>query len=138
MEKLLKWIVLIGMILAAISSICVIISMIIAAAAMNAMAINVDVWNKISPEDQKAIEEIAAGTHDWFVAEMDKEAKKLDAFYKENSVEIIKFSPEEEARIIKMCTDAVWSDWLSTAEKQGVPGKEFLDRYRAKISELSK
>lgn len=105
---------------------------------MNTMAINVDVWNKILPKDQKAIEEIAAGMHDWFVAEMDKETKTLDAFYKNNGVEIIKFSPEEQARIIELCTEPVWSDWLATATKQGVPGEEFLNRYRAKISELSK
>jgi TRAP-type C4-dicarboxylate transport system substrate-binding protein len=103
-----------------------------------AQVINVDVWNKISPKDRKAIEEVMAGMHEWFVDEVDKEADKLREYFKKQGVKEISFSPEEYARLKRIGSDVVWSSWLKTAEEKGVPGEEWFKRYRAKIDAISK
>jgi len=101
-------------------------------------AINLDVWNKISPADQKTIERISAGMHDFFLDYSRKDEKRLEKLFKSQGVKFIAFSPEEQKTIRDRCAEAVLADWVSKAEKQGVPGKEFLERYKAIVKELSR
>ncbi len=103
-----------------------------------AQAINLDVWNKISPADQKTIEKISAGMHQFFLDYTKKDKKRLDDFYKKQGVKSISLSPEEQARIRERCAEAVLSDWISKAEGKGAPAKEFVKRYKAIVKELSR
>ena len=103
-----------------------------------AQVVNLDSWNKITPGDQKIIEGIMAGMHDWFVAEVDKEAVKLREFYKKQGVKEFSFTPEEYARIEKIGRDAVWGSWLKTAKGKGIPGEEWFSRYKAKVKAHTK
>lgn len=101
-----------------------------------AQAINIDVWNKISPPDQKTIEKISAGMHQFFLDYTEKDKKRLDAFYEKEGVKVISLSPEEQARIRDRCAEEVISDWIAKAEGKGVPGREFMERYKAVLKEL--
>jgi len=103
-----------------------------------ANVINLDVWNRISPKDRKAIEEIMAGMHDWFVAEVDKEATKLRGYFKSKGVKEIRLSDEEYKRIEEIGKKVVWSSWLKTAKEKGVPGEEWFRGYREKVAKCSK
>ena len=102
-----------------------------------AEAINLDVWNKISPADQRTIENISAGMHDFFLDYTKKDEKRLADFFKNEGVKVITFSPEEQARIRDRCAEEVLADWVSKAEKQGAPAREFMKRYKAIVKELS-
>lgn len=102
-----------------------------------AQAINLDVWNKISPADQRTIEKISAGMHDFFLDYSKKDKKRLDALFTKAGVKVIKLSPEEEATIRDRCAEEVWGEWVSKAESKGVPAEEFLKRYKAAVKELT-
>ena len=104
----------------------------------NAQAINLDVWNKISPADQKTIEEISAGMHGKFLEFYDSERQKLRDYYDGLGITHITLSPEEQTRIRDMCSEALWTDWIAKCKEKGVPGEEFLTRYKAIVAELTK
>jgi len=101
-----------------------------------AIAINIDMWNKISPDDQKTIERISAGMHEFFLEYSYKDEQRLNDFFRSQGVKFISFSPEEQAKIRDRCADAVLNDWIEKANKKGAPGKEFLERYKAIVNEL--
>jgi TRAP-type transport system periplasmic protein len=103
-----------------------------------AQVINLDVWKKISPEDQKTIEQISAGMHDWFVKYYEEDKSNITEFYKKENVTLISLSPEERARIRKVCAEPIMNDWVAKCKEKGVPGEEFLKRYRAIVKELTK
>lgn len=101
-----------------------------------AITINIDMWNKISPDDQKTIERISAGMHEFFLEYSYKDEQRLNDFFRSQGVKFISFSPEEQAKIRDRCADAVLNDWIEKANKKGAPGKEFLERYKAIVNEL--
>ena len=102
---------------------------------INPQAINLDVWNKISPQDQKAIEEISAKMIDRQIELTDKEKAGLDKFLKEKGIKYIEFSRKDKARL-EETRQLVWDEWLKTAKQKGTPGEEFLKRFQAKIEKL--
>lgn len=104
----------------------------------NAQAINLDVWKKISPADQKVIEEISAKMHDWFVKYYEGHRQELADLYKKEGVTLLALSPEEQKRIKDTCAEPIWADWISKCKEKGVPGEEFLKRYWAIVKELTK
>jgi TRAP-type C4-dicarboxylate transport system substrate-binding protein len=103
-----------------------------------AQAINLDVWNKIPPDDQKIIEDVSGGMRAWYEDYFEKDQKRLNEFYKSQRVEYITFSFDEQAKVREKCAEVVWNDWIAKAEVKGVPAKEFLNRYKAIVKELSK
>jgi len=103
---------------------------------VNFEAINLDVWNKISPADQKAIEEICASLSDSIITDMDNEKAGLDEFFKEQGVTVIEFSPEEQAKIRDATAQLTWDDWAAICKEKGIPGEEFLERFKAKMAEV--
>lgn len=103
-----------------------------------AQMMNLDVWNKIAPKDQKAIEEVISGMNDWYFAEVEKEEGALREFYTKQGVKHISLSPEDYAAFEKVGKDVVWNFWLKTAKGKGIPGEEFFKRYQAKVKAISK
>ncbi|MFH1490429.1 MAG: TRAP transporter substrate-binding protein DctP [Pseudomonadota bacterium] len=95
-------------------------------------------WDKISPKDQKIMEEVGAGMPAWYVDLVDKEAVKLKGFFEKQGVKEIRLPDAEYERLTKIGRDAVWSSWLKTAKQQGVPGEEWFKRYQAKLKEVQK
>jgi len=102
----------------------------------SAQGINLDVWNKISPEDRNTIEMVSAGMHDWFKQYYERDQQRLRDFYNSQGVTFITLSHEEQERIRERCAEAVWADWVEKAKSQGIPAEEFLTRYRAIVKEL--
>jgi len=105
-------------------------------APVNFETINLDVWNKISPADQKTIEEIIASLSDWYIAKMDAEDAGLTKLFEEQGVTFIEFSPEEQAKIRDETAELTWNDWIATAKEKGLPAEEFLKRINDKVAEV--
>ena len=61
-----------------------------------AIIVNLDTWNKIPKELQNQITEIAAQVVREYALDMDKEVLKAKQTAKDNAMEFIKFSPEDE------------------------------------------
>ena len=53
------------------------------------------------------------------------------------SIEFIKLSSEEEARVTERCAQEILNEWAAAAEQKGVPAREFLRRYKAIYKDLS-
>jgi len=102
-----------------------------------AIAINQDVWNKISPKDQKAMEEISVGMADYYIEQYKETFAYLMDYYKSKGNTFISLSPKEQARVRERCAQEMWDEWVATAEKKGVPAKEFLKRFKAIYKDLS-
>ncbi|WP_340151248.1 TRAP transporter substrate-binding protein DctP [uncultured Sneathiella sp.] len=102
--------------------------------AANMLAINLDRWNSLSPEDQKLITEVtaeAAARFDQMHAEeVKKAAEKLCATVASSDLKINLFTDEAAAEVreiaFKPITDA-WIKWAS--ESANVDAKKVLDDY---------
>ena len=55
-------------------------------------------------------------------------------FLQEKGMVVVKLSPEEEARVTDRCAEKIWNDWTNEAESRGIPGKEFLERFRTAVA----
>jgi TRAP-type transport system periplasmic protein len=105
---------------------------------VNAYAINNDVWKKISAADQKAITDLSAILPSDIAAAQDVEVDQITQYLKDQKCTITAFSDDEYARIATIGKPAILNPWLATAKEKGVPGQEFIDKYTAKVKELSK
>lgn len=94
-----------------------------------ATAMNLDVWNSLSDEEQKAIEEYS---DEWMKQAvqivMEKEAAACDVFL-ESGGDLHAFSTEEVDAWAQDAGQAVTNQWIAEAETQGAPAREFLDLY---------
>lgn len=102
------------------------------------MVINQDVWNKISPKDQKALEKISAQMPDHYIKYYRETLAYLMDYYKTKGNTFITLSPKEEARVKERCAQEMWDEWAAMAEQKGVPAKEFLKRYKAIVKDVTK
>lgn len=86
---------------------------------------NKDKWNKISPEDQKAIEKI----NEEYIEKFGKQWTDLDAkakeFAKSKGVTFVSVSKEEEAETAKKMKP-VLDEYLKMTKSKGLPGEEAL------------
>jgi TRAP-type C4-dicarboxylate transport system substrate-binding protein len=85
------------------------------------------------PEDVKAIveelrEEGMARHRQWMV-ETEKEVFKQ--IHGEKSIQIINWTAEEKARAKKLSVPQIWENWLQEMRKEGLPGEELLEKYKA-------
>ena len=72
---------------------------------------NKAVYDKLSPELRKDLEEIAAETERRHVAYMQASLKKEDEKLKKLGLEFIKFSPADAERYVRTAYDAGWKDF---------------------------
>jgi TRAP-type transport system periplasmic protein len=72
---------------------------------------NKGVWDKLSPDIQKVLEEIAAETERRHAAYMQASLKKEDEKLKKLGIEFIKFSPADAERYVRTAYDAGWKDF---------------------------
>lgn len=73
--------------------------------------VNKGVWDKLSPDIQKALGEIAEETERRHSAYMQASLKKEDAKLKKLGLEFIKFSPADAERYVRTAYDAGWKDF---------------------------
>jgi len=101
--------------------------------------INLDTWNKISPKDQEAIEAIGYDlAFNFYTKYMDDDLSAMKEFYKEKGVTDSTLSSADLSTIENKAKSVIWDNWLKTAKEKGVPADEWIERYRAKVKELSK
>lgn len=102
------------------------------------IGVNIDTWNQISPKDQKIILDLAAEGTDYFAKTVEESEKLTAEFFKSQGVQFIYFSPEEQARIKNTTAEKIWATWLQTAKDRGVPGDEFMARYKPIVEKVIK
>ena len=73
--------------------------------------VNKGVWDKLSPDIQKALEEIAQETERRHLAYMQASLKKEDEKLRKLGLELIKFSPADAERYVRTAYDAGWKDF---------------------------
>lgn len=73
--------------------------------------VNKGVWDKLSPEIQKALEEVAQETERRHAAYMQASLKKEDEKLKKLGIQFIKFSPADAERYVRTAYDAGWKDF---------------------------
>jgi TRAP-type transport system periplasmic protein len=73
--------------------------------------VNKGVWDKLSPELQKALGEIAEETERRHAAYMQDSLKKEDEKLKKLGIQFIKFSPADAERYVRTAYDAGWKDF---------------------------
>lgn len=89
--------------------------------------VNKDVWAKISPDDQKIIEDLVAEFPPRIGAQYDEESAKGMAITKENNIEVIPVSDEEKAKFHAIC-DPLKEKWLADMDAKGLPGTDFYNK----------
>jgi TRAP-type C4-dicarboxylate transport system substrate-binding protein len=72
---------------------------------------NKGVWDKLSPDIQKTLEEIAQETERRHSAYMQASLKKEDEKLKKLGIQFIKFSPADAERYVRTAYDAGWKDF---------------------------
>jgi TRAP-type C4-dicarboxylate transport system substrate-binding protein len=101
------------------------------------VVMNLDKWNSLPKDVQAVIEEI---NREW-VAKYGDAWEKSDVegleFSRGLGNEIIDLSEKESAKWAKAVAPVV-DDYIKAATKKGLPGKEYVEFIRAKISEYSK
>jgi TRAP-type C4-dicarboxylate transport system substrate-binding protein len=73
--------------------------------------VNKGVWDKLSPDLQKALTEIAEETERRHSAYMQASLKKEDEKLKKLGIQFIKFSPADAERYVRTAYDAGWKDF---------------------------
>ncbi|MBW1971846.1 MAG: hypothetical protein DRG20_00070 [Deltaproteobacteria bacterium] len=92
------------------------------------ITINLDTWKKLSPDIKKIISDVGK---EYSKIEADK-IIALEKEYKEKmkakGCEIIEISKDEVKKWASICEEASKSKWLKRAQKEGVKGKELMER----------
>jgi len=96
--------------------------------ASNMVNVNLDAWNKLKPEHQQAIEELARKLEAQFWAAAIEEDEKKLATLAENGVKISKPSPELRAQLVAVA-EPMWAEFI-----ENVPQAEaVIANYRKMI-----
>ncbi len=82
---------------------------------------NKDAWAKISPEDQKIIEALAAEMPGKVGPQYDKEFQKGMDEANAKGIEVLSFSDAEKAKMHAIA-DSLKKDWVADMDSKGLPG----------------
>src|SRR5690606_35015649 len=98
---------------------------------------NQERWNKLSNQDQAAIEKLSfeyasrSNGKSWDAADQ----KGLDALRKAN-VKIVNASPELAAEVAKR-SEPIIEDWIKKASAKGVDARAALNEFRAELKKVA-
>lgn len=88
---------------------------------------NMNVWKSLPPDIQKIFDDTAEKFAIYSSDALDKEVKEaVETSVKAGRVQVIKLSPQEEARWVKTMTPIV-PQHIETLKSRGLPGKEIFD-----------
>lgn len=98
---------------------------------INLVTMNLDVWNSLSPEMQKAVAEAAqeAEVHVW--SNTTNVVQENYAVARERGMTVVEEVPANFRSELKQAASAVVAEWM---EKMGPQGEELLDQYRAALA----
>ena len=102
------------------------------------VAINKDVWGKISPEDQKAIEKISGmAASRSFGAVFDKYQVKDTKWMAGKGDKFFTLAPSEREKWAERIIP-IRNEWIKDAEAKGAPAKKILDTALKLMAEKTK
>jgi TRAP-type C4-dicarboxylate transport system substrate-binding protein len=108
---------------------------------VQAVLINKDSWNKISPSDQKIIKSLVPDfiqcNIDAFFAKDQPLFPLTPQLVQDNKVQFIKASDADIAAIQKVQAGQA-DKWAADQEKAGLPGNKVLADYRALVAKYAK
>lgn len=102
------------------------------------IAINLDIWQQIAPQDQEILEAIAIEATDQYLDGLEKEAMMLLKIYKQKGVKVLSIPVEEQNRLKKATDQTIQEDWIKVAKSKGVAIEAFMTRFKATIAEIKK
>ncbi len=96
------------------------------------VTMNNDKWNSLSPEVQKAIEDVTQKYFDQVAMGLwdQQDEAALNGAIKQNGMEIISLPAAEADKWIQLVTP-VQQEFISKMDKQGLKGQEILDKVKA-------
>ncbi len=62
-----------------------------------------------------------------------KEKEVFKKLHEEKSVKIINWTSEEKAKAKELVVPGIWQSWLDEMEQKGLPGDEFLQKYKSLV-----
>jgi len=92
----------------------------------NFMGMRIETWNKLSPADQKIIDELSIWAADLQGKAWEGSTGYTISTCKKSGIEFIELSPEERARWIK-AAKPVEEEWVRGVEAKGLPARELYD-----------
>jgi TRAP-type transport system periplasmic protein len=101
------------------------------------VAINIDVWNKLSPANQKVITDLAPEFVKVAYVEYKGFFDKAMTWFQSQGGEIINLSQADLDTVSKVQADDV-SKWATDLDKNGQPGTQVLNDYKALIAKYEK
>lgn len=99
---------------------------------------NKKIWESLSPEDQKAIKQAAAGQADAFhrIYQVGGDDESLKKFVNAG-VKVIDADPASVASL-QTAAKKIWDDWAAEQDKAGLPGKQTMDLFVKLNAEYTK
>jgi len=92
--------------------------------------INKDTWEKLSPADQRVIEDIGIEASLWWGQFHEQMATAYKPKVKEMGVEIYEPTPEQIDQWTQIVRP-VWDEWVATTDALGLPGTEIMADFMA-------
>lgn len=104
--------------------------------AIVATAINLQSWNKLSPETQRIIDEVAAETVQMYMKEHGAAIDEAVEILKKpgNKVQVIEMDPVEEQRWREATQDMVYKKYADAAKKVGADGMALIEKYKQLVA----
>lgn len=100
----------------------------------NATAINLDLWKKLPPDIQKILDDLRPEAQNTCLEKIAEVTARYNKIMKDTGkVQWYVLPPAEANRWKALVVPALWDEWAATQEKAGLPGKEFLDKFRAAV-----
>ena len=101
------------------------------------LGMNLDVWNKISPADQKIIEEVASGQVVQLQKGYDAEIGRILIEMKAKGFTYIELSAADLATM-KAAAMPLWDKWVTDTNAKGLPGTEVMAAWKAALAKYEK
>jgi len=99
-----------------------------------AMAVNLQSWQRLSPEDQAVLQEVASEVPDKFIEVTNRAVSQaVDKLLASPTPVVQRTTPEENARWKGATAQKVWDKWVGSMEARGLDGRSVLDHYVALV-----
>ena len=98
------------------------------------MAINLDSWNKLSPDVQKVMLDVAKEAPLKQIEFQDKARSQAWAAFDKSGVQQVQWSKDELSKFKEVGGKPVWEKWVKDMEAKGIPGREILDQFQKLIA----
>jgi TRAP-type C4-dicarboxylate transport system substrate-binding protein len=95
----------------------------------NCLAMNLDTWKKLSPEDQKMMLDVGREIEKKYTKEMLENRQRYIQIMKDAGVDVFILPENEKIKMAKQLPD-LSAQWAQKMEKLGYPGWEMVKRYK--------